>query len=414
MINSYNLSTSRETCLQVLRYWHQIEFFIPFNLDDVLSRGDSPLDISLHNLHGEQANKILPWLSKAQDLYHYQLYLLPFDKKELTALSTRHFPMEFAHQNEIELEEKLDDEGLTCFARLFIDKKGRPQLGGLSISTLPWAMGMLQSGEYGQLSEVSFERDMILLKSALKILENQYENSKSDSQPDGQFDAMMLMNFLKILCQWARYSPDYPFVLKIKLIPAKNEVNLTPKKSLPINFPEKVDVDSVSQEEPDVIDDESLDILNSFFIRDLEKTLNHLKNSDHPVLESYINGCEEKKDIQIFENQPFLLKQLAPSQINLGRWPAPAGNMMSLMQQLCINQSFNSLSTQPVLATNGPPGTGKTTLLKDIIAENIVQRAQIKIRPVNSEVIQLVMLDALWLHLFRGPVEQMPKVFVPR
>ncbi|MBA2657223.1 MAG: hypothetical protein H0U70_09640 [Tatlockia sp.] len=363
--------------MQVLRYWHQLEFFIPFNLDDVLSRGDSPLDIGLQNLQGEKANKMLPWLSKTQDLFHYQLYLLPFDKKELTALSTRHFPLEFELQNEIELEEKLDDEGLTCFARLFIDKKGCPQLGELSISTLPWAMGMLQSGEYGQLSEVFFERDMILLKSALKILESQYENSKSDSQPEGQFDAIMLINLLKILCQWARYSPDYPFVLKIKLIPVKNEINLPSPKPPPNSLLDKLEVDSSSQEEPGVTDDEPLDILNSFFIRDLEKTLNHLKNSDHPVLESYINGSPEKKDVQIAEYQPLLLKQLEPAQTNLGRWPAPASNLMSLMQQLCINQCFSSLSTQPVLATNGPPGTGKTTLLKDIVAENIVQRALI-------------------------------------
>lgn len=58
----------------------------------------------------------------------------------------------------------------------------------------------------------------------------------------------------------------------------------------------------------------------------------------------------------------------------LGKWPSrfrPA-----LMQQLAINSCWSSIAVnQAIFSVNGPPGTGKTTLLKEIIAGNIVARA---------------------------------------
>ena len=370
-----NLTTSRETCLQVLRYWHQLEFFSPFNLEDSLSRGDPAVDISLPTLQGDKANHLLPWLN-GSGLFHFQLYLMPFDKKDLTALSTRHFPLEYQQQNIIAVEETLDDEGLTCFARLFIDKNGLPQWSGFSVSTLPWAMGMVQSGDFGQLSQSAYDKDMNLLKTAFRIVEEQFDKSQTEDSP-GRFDAAMLINLLKILCQWARFSPDFPFVVKIQPIPAKQDHSLTPTtKAISATVPCIPGSEPKVEPEEVVIDkDEPLNILNSFYIQDMEKALNYIANNDHQILELYINGCDERKDIQSEEQHSFLLEQLQPNQSNLGRWPVPKTNMMSLMQQLCINQSFHVTRTHPMVATNGPPGTGKTTLLKDIIAENIVQRA---------------------------------------
>lgn len=47
---------------------------------------------------------------------------------------------------------------------------------------------------------------------------------------------------------------------------------------------------------------------------------------------------------------------------------------MSLMQQYAINEGFTP-SSKNIKSVNGPPGTGKTTLLQEIIAENITLRA---------------------------------------
>lgn len=59
----------------------------------------------------------------------------------------------------------------------------------------------------------------------------------------------------------------------------------------------------------------------------------------------------------------------------IGKWPAKF--MPALMQQVAINLSIDPKGQTPVFSVNGPPGTGKTTLLKEIVAHNIVERAKL-------------------------------------
>ncbi|WP_320196712.1 AAA domain-containing protein [Agrobacterium rosae] len=50
---------------------------------------------------------------------------------------------------------------------------------------------------------------------------------------------------------------------------------------------------------------------------------------------------------------------------------------MSLMQQFAINSAAQIPENGGLFSVNGPPGTGKTTLLRDIISDTIVERARI-------------------------------------
>ena len=49
---------------------------------------------------------------------------------------------------------------------------------------------------------------------------------------------------------------------------------------------------------------------------------------------------------------------------------------MSLMQQFAVNSIFEQVRDSGIFSVNGPPGTGKTTLLREVFAENIVRRAR--------------------------------------
>lgn len=107
---------------------------------------------------------------------------------------------------------------------------------------------------------------------------------------------------------------------------------------------------------------------NSFFLDDLQTVL---KKGENDVLSTFIDGKPMKIDID--ENRKDIEKTLELENLPLGRWPSPVNHRLSLMQQISVNNIING--DELISSVNGPPGTGKTTLLKDIFAELIVQRS---------------------------------------
>lgn len=114
------------------------------------------------------------------------------------------------------------------------------------------------------------------------------------------------------------------------------------------------------------------DFINSLLASDLEKVLN---SNDYGVLlndflKTDYNG--EKIDIR---------KTPTTSSLSLDNFVLGAfANKYSLMysQQFAVNEILKRFSKNyGFYSVNGPPGTGKTTLLKDIIAGIIVKRAEI-------------------------------------
>lgn len=116
--------------------------------------------------------------------------------------------------------------------------------------------------------------------------------------------------------------------------------------------------------------------LHSFFIDDLEKAKNKEK------INNYIFGIYDKKNrinlvtkegTEGFDENIFY-EILKPKNYPLGRFPSSTEYTPAFMQQVAINITINS-NDNYLRSVNGPPGTGKTTLLKDIFAEFIVRQA---------------------------------------
>lgn len=116
--------------------------------------------------------------------------------------------------------------------------------------------------------------------------------------------------------------------------------------------------------------------LHSFFIDDLEKA----KKIETANLRAYLYGNEERRinldsKKESINFQPHVFEQiLQPKNYPLGRFPSNTEYALSMMQQVAVNLSIGFDNNQ-MRSVNGPPGTGKTTLLKDIFAQLVVQQA---------------------------------------
>lgn len=128
--------------------------------------------------------------------------------------------------------------------------------------------------------------------------------------------------------------------------------------------------------------------LHSFFVRDLEKAKS-IKTSN---LDVYLLGKSIKRiDLDCKAesgkfNPEIIYSILQPCNYPLSRFPSNTQFALSLMQQVAVNLA-TKYDNEPIRSVNGPPGTGKTTLLRDIFAELVVEQA-VEIARMSNKVIK--------------------------
>lgn len=125
--------------------------------------------------------------------------------------------------------------------------------------------------------------------------------------------------------------------------------------------------------------------MHSFFVNDLEAA----KAVDTRNLDLYLYGFEGAHDggnkadrINLDSdsssdtyNEDVFKVILSRDNYPLGRFPSNPEFALSFMQQVAVNLAIG-VDKQQMRSVNGPPGTGKTTLLKDIFAELVVRQAK--------------------------------------
>lgn len=125
---------------------------------------------------------------------------------------------------------------------------------------------------------------------------------------------------------------------------------------------------------------EDAGFLNSFFLNDLD-TLIALTESQHRfgrALTSYLSDpIPEKSRLDLIHDLSALAACTLGSMIPPGRWPEQSSLPLSLAQQAAVYTIADELTDKAgLIGVNGPPGTGKTTLLCDVIADIVVRRAK--------------------------------------
>lgn len=240
------------------------------------------------------------------------------------------------------------------FATIKLDNEGLYIENSLGISTFTWALGQLESG---QLESNNWSRNFqFMYQSVIDTLtENQNEIEE---------------DYLSYLSEPQTYDNLYAIQSIIARVLGWSEQPLAEIY---------VKTDEVYKSSKDK-ENQPTELLNSFFISDLERLIHAFDNGEtNNAIQTYVNGCLNRtfphKDLS--KHIEILKGALHPDNYPDGCWPSKY--KASLMQQFAVNMVWKELTDrnkEGIFSVNGPPGTGKTTLLRDVIAAILVKRAK--------------------------------------
>lgn len=130
------------------------------------------------------------------------------------------------------------------------------------------------------------------------------------------------------------------------------------------------------------------DPLNSFLLDDLARVASSVAGGESSAaLEAYLSLHDGTKRVDLSDDVSSGTQcgLLALGRYPTGCWPAPGDLGLVHSQQLAVNTIRDGLERGAgLLSVNGPPGTGKTTLLRDIVAAVVTNRADALARLATS------------------------------
>ena len=333
----------------ILQFCYLLEAQIAFNLDEAIE--DEVHDI----IHKKQNAQSLPWIKDESSLqqtaldfldsstttssaYQYRVFIAPFHVSEVLEVWRK----KLSGTAEVPLEQDERADYRTCYGAFRIDGQGALVKDSLELSSVPLLLGLTQ---HERLEDVAnrwnlngrfckYQKDVrSFFNSQARELEGKHQPVTAEKLRDianriaRNYGNWRLPRFQE-LGYWVRCTPG------------QKETS----------FPK------------------------SYFLEDLERVGRFLKRGDRAgsAFDAYLsNHIPERVDMDRKQVQQAVL---SPNQLPLGRWPANPDHHLSLQQQCAVNLAMQRSNTA-LFSVNGPPGTGKTTMLRDIVANIVVQRA---------------------------------------
>lgn len=281
-----------------------------------------------------------------------------------------------------------------AWASLQLSPAGEYIKYSLSLSTIIWALNQVKSAK----GDLSASLDEALYAEAVEELETMFLDPEAvppEEKEEG--DDHALQSFSAGAVSFERLRSLYREIEKRYL---KGNIQNTAAKSdayeevYAIHFQMFADGKIKSKKE----DDNYLGLAHDYFSNDIKLVQEQIRSG------ALADGCHIGKDLLDYvtvlrdpdqkkdridlvdprrqgkaEYQKQIQEILSVENAPLGKWPSRF--MPAFMQQTAINLAIRKGSSQlyaangTIFSVNGPPGTGKTTLLKEIVVSNIIERA---------------------------------------
>lgn len=353
--------------VDLLEFWHKIEFFAPYKSNE---------NENFYRINNETD---LPWNHSCHDVkcidecIHkrvFYVYLGIFQLRDTIKVIENKLGDKIYGSDEIDSE--------SCICKFKINSDLEYETNSFRISSLPWSVNKVVKGElYPSSWSNEFEDFERYILSKVENHTTKWDFTSFNN----------LMNEILYYFDW-KIDLSTPWLVieefKTEKRKSKNDITDNDKvntSNQSIDETEKQDEMLLNELELDDVDEEDEaykknDLLNSFYARDIEHVIDSVKIGEYARgFEAYVSQEVKEKDRRDNENDIEIIKlQTSPDKIPLGRWPS--NNNLSLMQQIAVNMSRSAyIESERIFSINGPPGTGKTTLLNDIIASIIVDRA---------------------------------------
>lgn len=331
---------NKENYLKTLKYWHLQEFLLPQNLDEPKKINSKS---SIQKAFKGTYSEVINWIYKCQrDVesggYFWEftlyggIYIIENIKENLLDI--------FKVKSDVE-ERKQNSQAASFMIK--VDKGLKIVENTFQLSTAPWAIKEFKNNNIA-LDYSEFQN----------LLANRIKDELDENIISKELDENILSRLNDFICN---------DILESSLIIENNTYQVIATRK-------KKNSSSATTDE--------LNMLNSFYIEDLDKAIG--LNDSKSLLYKYLSknvSKEQNSKIDLKNNVEFMYDVLSPENFPEACWPEKEKHSLVFSQQFAVNSIYKRLqNSSDVYAVNGPPGTGKTTMLRDVIAMVITQRAK--------------------------------------
>lgn len=341
--------------LRILAFWWMLELFSPQQVPAITRKATRPSDRQVIAWH---AGEPLPWqvltppeeLSGTRRVWRHTVYLGVYK------LGATYDSLGRVFGKDSDAYDKRPDGESAC-AGLLIDQDGRLVTDSAVLSSALWAAGRTRDpGHRSPRWMEGFEEALEEFGEAVDAFEGARRDADGGMQPPPH-DSGSLTELLKIAHVAAGVDGSDDLAT------------------------DRVVIDSVAVSARRAEDGADNDFLNSFYLDDLAAVRSHVARGNlGSGLAAYLTGDSTlpvADRIDVVTHPEAVETGTAIERLPKGRWPANPKHALARSQQFAVIRALNDLGPGAgLMGVNGPPGTGKTTMLRDILAGNVVERAR--------------------------------------